>query len=80
MLSLVDENYRMRGHRISSSKKRSRPDHNNNNDANSNAVDKDVPPSSITSPPLQGVVACLTGIHPDVKDRFHQIIEDLGGK
>jgi hypothetical protein len=30
--------------------------------------------------PLQGVVACLTGLPPHEKDHFHAMIQSLGGR
>jgi hypothetical protein len=30
--------------------------------------------------PLQGVVACLSGINHDEKERLHDLVESLGGR
>lgn len=31
-------------------------------------------------PPLQGVVACLTGLPPTEKDHLHALIQSMGGR
>jgi hypothetical protein len=44
----------------------------NDDDPNNHYVDGDIPV-------LHGVVVCLSGFSPEEKDRYHEIVLDLGG-